>query len=286
MAPKFQRRAPTGPVSAAVPIAEVAALGGVSPDLPRLFEAEVDAIATDPDQPRTVFDEDALRSLADSIARHGLQQPILVRETADKGRFMLVAGERRLRAHRMLDRRTIPAILTTGRPEEIALIENVQRVDLDAVDLARGLQRLVDRHAYTQADVGALIGCTEAEVSRRLSVLRLPDDVLDDYRTRSQDVSRSVLIEIATLDDTDSQRRLWQTARDGLSVRELRARKKEGPAAPARRRTLSLTSIEQSLKRMAEEFDRMNEVRDQLPEGHRDRLRDLRRRIDALLGEG
>lgn len=285
MPPKFQRKAPAGPAGVAVGIAEVAALGGVSPDLPRLFEAEIDAIAVDPDQPRTVFDEAALQALAESIARHGLQQPVLVRETETKGRYGLVAGERRLRAHQILGRRTIPAIITTGKPEEIALIENVQRVDLDAVDLARGLQRLIDRHDYAQADVGALIGCTEAEVSRRLSVLRLSDDVLAEYRERAQDISRSVLIEIATLDDPARQRALWDQAKGGLTVRALRSAKKAEPEAASRRRPMSLKAVGLSLDRIAEEVERMHAIRSALQDEHRERLKALRTRIDAVLGQ-
>ena len=204
--------------------AETDRMFGLSGVLPRLIEVDLDAVETNPGQPRTVFDDESLRSLADSIARHGLQQPVLVQEGTEKGRYRLVAGERRLRAHRLLGRGTIAAIITKGRPEEIALIENVQRVDLDAIDLARGLSQLIEAHGYTQAEVAAAVGCSEAEVSKRLKVLRLPDDILADYRANPDAVSRSALVELAFVEDEAELRRLWQTARTGgLTVGAVRA---------------------------------------------------------------
>ncbi len=284
MPPKFQRntRANIHSDDDRPEAGETNALFGLSGTLPRLIEVDVDRISRNPGQPRTVFDEKALSALADSIVRVGLQQPILIRECPDKGHYVLVSGERRLRAHNMLGRKAISAIITQGRPEEVALIENLQRVDLDAVDLARGISRLLERHDYTQAAVGVLIGCTEAEVSRRLSVLRLPDDILAAYQMRAGEFSRSLLIEIAAVDDVSRQRALWQKARQGLTVRAIRAEKSEGgPGRP--RRILSLKEVSQHLSRMSEGVERMAVIRRQLHSEHRDQLRGLRCKIDALL---
>ncbi len=285
MAPRFKRdtRAQVqGPGAVREEAAETDRLFGLSGSLPRLVEADVARIAPNPDQPRTVFDEADLRALAASIERHGLQQPILVTAGGGPGEYRLVAGERRLRAHQMLGRATIPAIITQGRPEEIALIENVQRVDLDAVDLARSLERLMERHGFLMAEVGVMIGCVEAEVSRRLSVLRLPDDVLEDYRRDPARVSRSVLVEIATLDDPALVRSFWQRAKAGMTVRDLRVEKKAARASAPR--PLTARAMGQSLARIAGELDRLQEARGRLPEEHRDRLRAMRDRIDSLLG--
>ena len=292
MPPKFQRniRANIHSTGERTEVDETDALFGLSGTLPRLIEADVERILGNPEQPRTVFDEAALAGLADSIARVGLQQPILVREGPEKGQYVLVAGERRLRAHLILGRKTIPAIITQGRPEEVALIENVQRVDLDAVDMARGVLRLMERHGYSQASAAALMGCTEAEVSRRLSVLRLPNDILDEYRERAGDFSRSMLIEIATVEDVGEQRVLWQKARQGLTIRALRAEKKErsgggeGEARP-RPRPLSLKAVSQNLSRMSEEVERMMDIRRQLRPEQREQLVSLRRQIETLLAE-
>ncbi|WP_448205849.1 ParB/RepB/Spo0J family partition protein [Azospirillum sp. sgz302134] len=267
---------------AAAPAPETDRLFGLSGALPRLVEADVAAIETNPDQPRTVFDEGALRSLADSIERHGLQQPILVQETAQKGRYRLVAGERRLRAHQMLGRPTIAAIITKGKPEEIALIENVQRVDLDAVDLARGLTQLIDAHGYTQAEVAVAVGCSEAEVSKRLKVLDLPSDILAEYRENPDAVSRSALVELAFVGEEAEVRRLWQSARTGgltvQSVREARARKE--PSAPEPLRVLG-----KAINRIDKDLAAISAVGDALRAEHRERLRELRNRIDGMLGE-
>ena len=291
MPPKFQRntRANIHSVGERAEVDETDVLFGLSGTLPRLIEVDLDRILGNPEQPRTVFDETALAALANSIDRVGLQQPILVREGPEKGLYVLVAGERRLRAHHILGRKTIPAIITQGRPEEVALIENVQRVDLDAVDMARGVTRLMERHGYSQVAAAALMGCTEAEVSRRLSVLRLPNDILDEYRERAGEFSRSVLIEIATLDDVGEQRALWQKARQGLTIRALRVEKKgvaagEGASRPLSR-PLSLKMVTQNLNRMAGEVERMVDIRRQLRPEHREQLLSLRRQIDALLEE-
>lgn len=285
MPPKFQRqtaRILSGPADRPV-IDETDRLHGLSANFPRLIEVDIDRIRANPDQPRTSFDETALQALARSIDEHGLQQPVLVREDEVKGQYMLVAGERRLRAHRLLGRQTIFAVITAGRPEELALIENVQRVDLDAVDLARGLERLIAIHGYTQEAVGALLGIDRAEVNRRLSVLRLPEDMLEDYRRHMEAVSRSALFEIATLNDEDRQRELWEMAKAGLTVKKLRAEKKK--AVPERNTLTALRTVGQALLRMDRELLRAAEMREAWAPEHFDRLRELRRQIDALLGE-
>lgn len=253
---------------------------GLSGVLPRLIEADLAAIDTNPDQPRTVFDEDALRSLADSIARHGLQQPVLVQEAAEKGRYRLVAGERRLRAFRLLDRATIPAIITKGKPEEIALIENVQRVDLDAIDLARGLAQLIEAHGYTQVEVAAAVGCSEAEVSKRLKVLSLPDDILADYRANPDLVSRSALVELAFMDDIERARELWKSARTGgLTVSAVRAAR----PTPAKAAAEPLQLLGKAINRIDRDLDAISTVEAALQQEHRERLKRLRDRIDGLL---
>ena len=285
MPPKFQRntRAIVFGAGERSESVETDALFGLSGALPRLIEADVERILPNPEQPRTIFDPETLKTLADSIARVGLQQPILVCDGPEKGQYVLVAGERRLRAHVLLGRKTIPAIITQGQPEEVALIENVQRVDLDAVDLARGVSRLMDRHGYTQAAAGALIGCTEAEISRRLSVLRLPEAVLREYRERAGEISRSLLIEIAAVEEPARQLALWEKAKRGLTIRAIRDEKKE--ESGGRQRFLSLKAVGQNLRRMSQEIERMDEVRRQLQPEHRDQLRALRCKIDGLLGE-
>ncbi len=265
-------------------IGVVDGLAGVSGNFPRLIEVDVEAIRNNPDQPRTVFEPDALRALADSIASHGLQQPILVAELPERGAYRLVAGERRLLAHRMLGRPTIFAIITAGKPEEIAIIENVLREDLDAVDFARGLERLIDIHGYTHDALGALIGKDATVVTKSLAVLRLPADILVDYQAnRARRVSATVLREIAEVGEEAAQRRLWRKAADGLTVQQLRVAKK-AEAANTEVETLALRAAK-SVKLIAREVEALKAARAGLTDAHRDRLAELHAAIGRLLAE-
>lgn len=286
MPSKFQR-APRPALSVIPPAGtpETDRLFGLSGTLPRLVEADVARITPNPDQPRTVFDDGSLRSLADNIDKKGLLQPILVKTTEAPGDYMLVAGERRWRAFQLLGRTTIPAIITEGRAEEIALIENVQRVDLDAVDLARNVKHLMNTHGYRMLDIGAMLGCAEAEVSRRLSVLRLPSDILDDYRRNPSRVSRSAMAELATLDDPDRIRALWRQAVQGLTVKELRVEKKKTAPYALAAKPLTAHAVGKSLAKLTQDLARLEEARPVLKDEHRDHLRAIRTRIDAMLDE-
>jgi ParB family transcriptional regulator, chromosome partitioning protein len=284
MPPKLQRQTAkilTGPDNRPE-IGETNGLHGLSADFPHLIEIDLDRIQTNPDQPRTVFDEEGLRSLARSIDEHGLQQPILVKEET-KGHYRLVAGERRLRAHRLLGRPTIFAIVTRGDADEVALIENLQRVDLDAVDLARAIERMVERLGYTREAIGTLIGVDRAEVSRRLAVLRLPEDILTEYRQHSDAISRSLLVEIATVEDGELQRVLWNRACNGWTVRAVRDEKKARAKSTPDRSGTALRAIGQGLLRIDTELERMEKHRGALVSEHVEKLREARQRIDDLL---
>lgn len=131
-------------------------------------------------QPRQVFDEAALDELADSIANSGLLQPIVVRPIGD--RYEIIAGERRWRAAQRARLVEVPVIireLDDERALELAIVENVQREDLDAVDEARSYQRLLDDFGHTQATVAGLVGKSRPHVANLLRLLSLPRDVLE-----------------------------------------------------------------------------------------------------------
>ncbi|AWK84907.1 ParB/RepB/Spo0J family partition protein [Azospirillum thermophilum] len=264
------------------------ALFGLSADFPRLIEVDIDKVYRNPDQPRRHFDEEQLRELADSIERHGLKQPVLVQE-ADDGTYRLVAGERRLRACALAGRKTIFAIVTDGDPDELALIENIQRVDLDALELARAFARLIERHDYTHEELGQVIGRSQAEVTRTLSLLRLPDDILDEYEGRYRSVPKSILTEIAAVDDPALQRRLWDTIKDGGTVKALReAKRAGGDAARAERKPAPppVFRLVEAAQRIARDFAAVD-VRDL--RDHRKELTDSQweelRRLHALLDQ-
>lgn len=139
----------------------------------------LDAIYPNPEQPRSEFDEDSLRELADSILRHGVIQPIvLVPREEESGTYWLVAGERRCRASRLAGLLTIPAIVRESMERwlmaELALVENVQRENLNAMDAALAYQRLMEEYGYTQEDLATKTGKNQSSISRALQVLQAP----------------------------------------------------------------------------------------------------------------
>lgn len=137
-------------------------------------------IEPDKDQPRKDFDEQALSELADSIARHGLLQPIAVRAAAG-GAYKIIAGERRWRAARLAGLSEVPVVIkdvTDAEAMELALIENLQREDLDPVEEAMGYRQLMDRCELTQEQAAQKLGKSRSAVANSLRLLNLPDDVL------------------------------------------------------------------------------------------------------------
>ena len=137
-------------------------------------------IEPDKDQPRKDFDEQALSELADSIARHGLLQPIAVRAAAG-GAYKIIAGERRWRAARLAGLSEVPVVIkdvTDAEAMELALIENLQREDLDPVEEAMGYRQLMERCELTQEQTAQKIGKSRSGVANSLRLLNLPEDVL------------------------------------------------------------------------------------------------------------
>ncbi|MDQ5910642.1 MAG: ParB-like nuclease domain family [Pseudomonadota bacterium] len=196
-----------------------------SPDLPRIVEIDLDRLTPNPDQPRKWFDEAALQELAASIEKHGLIQPIIVKE-AEEDTFIVVAGERRYRAHKLLGRATIAAIITQGNRDEIALIENLQREDLNPIEAAEALALMMERHHYSQDDLGRTIGKNRVTVNELLRLNTLPQKIKEECRT-SDTLRKSVLIELARLDDESAQLQLWEEIKQGrpATVRAARERK-------------------------------------------------------------
>ncbi len=132
------------------------------------------------DQPRKIFDEDALAELADSIAKHGVIQPLLVRPMPD-GSYQLVAGERRWRASRMAGLTEVPVVIKELSDDEamaLALIENLQREDLNAIEEAQGIKALMDTLSLTQDEAAERVGKSRPTVANALRLLKLPDSVI------------------------------------------------------------------------------------------------------------
>lgn len=139
----------------------------------------IDLIDPNPYQPRKIFDPDKLADLAESIKKHGVLQPVLVRRKIN-GRYELIAGERRFRASKMAGMSSIPVNvrdLTDKESLEIALIENIQREDINAVETAWGYRKLMDEFSYTQDDLSRVIGKSRSAIANTLRLLSLPESI-------------------------------------------------------------------------------------------------------------
>ena len=149
------------------------------------MELPIDAISPNPNQPRTSFSPQALSELADSIAVHGILQPLTVRQSADG--WQLVSGERRLRAARLAGLDAVPCIVAQVDQEEssvLALVENLQRRDLDFLDEALALSQLTATYRMTQEEVARRLGKSQSAVANKLRLLRLSPDALTLLRSK------------------------------------------------------------------------------------------------------
>ena len=210
----------------AVPKNDAPALG---PDrLSSLSEIPIEWINTGPWQPRRVFAQDALAELADSIRQNGIVQPILVRPSPNRPtRFELIAGERRWRAAQLAQLHIVPAIVrdfTDAQAYEIALIENVQRADLSAIEEAQGYQKLLAHHDYTQEQLSEIIGKSRSHIANLLRLLTLPEKV--------QDMVMEGLLSMGQvrpiINHKDCMALARQIVKKGLSARQVEALVKKG----------------------------------------------------------
>lgn len=255
------------------------------------FEALIDQIEPQANQPRARFDESEISALAATMTERGQLQPILLRQhPTDSNRWIIVAGERRWRAARLIGWPTILAIEHEGDPEVISLIENLQRVDLTPVEEARGLQRLITGKHWTQSAAAEALGKSKAEVSAILRILTLPAAVLDGVLTSELDIPKNVLIELARIEVPSIRDQLVERARQGsLTIRAVRAAGSiiersvaEGMAAISPRRSADALSL-----KVLERFERgLHEARSAgraLGEAERSRLTRVRDEIEQLL---
>lgn len=147
----------------------------------RISILRISEIEPNPDQPRKNFDQDALAQLAGSISAHGLIQPIVVRPSKSEGYFEIVAGERRWRAAKMAGLSEVPVIqmdLDDKKAAQIALIENVQREDLNAIEEAEAYAALMDEHGMTQEELSGQVGKSRSAIANSIRLLDLPDSVI------------------------------------------------------------------------------------------------------------
>lgn len=201
----------------------------------------INEIIPNKEQPRKTFDQTALEELADSIRQHGVLQPLLVRPLPN-GAYQLVAGERRWRASRLAELKEVPVIikeLTDTEAMEIAIIENLQREDLNPIEEAEGLQTLIDKCGFTQEEVATSVGKSRPAITNALRLLKLPEDVRE--MTKKGDISAGHARALLSFDNQALMQEVAaKIVSDKLTVRDVeklakRPKTAETKKAPRRR---------------------------------------------------
>lgn len=185
-------------------------------------EIELDKIKVNPNQPRREFNEEALRELADSISEIGIIQPITLRQT-DDNLYQIIAGERRFRAAQLAELKTIPAYIRTADDEnvmEMALIENIQREDLNSVEIALAYQHLLDQYNLTQERLSERVGKNRATIANYLRLLKLPAEIQMGLQNKQIEMAHARAL--VSLSDAKLQVKLYrETIENGYSVRKV-----------------------------------------------------------------
>jgi len=285
MAPKPPRRS-----SALASILESAtdvgraAFGKAEANEMQLVMVDLDLIDPRPDQPRRHFDEEALQSLAESIKRFGLKQPVGLRQKPD-GRYTLVFGERRLRAHKIagLDRIS-GVVVTDGDLDELALVENIQREDLSPIETARALQRMIRDRGAEQKVVGAIMGLSPSKMSRYMAILELPDEILSEAETRS-DISMTALVEVARAADDSERELMWEAAKAHTSTRSLADSRTKATTRQPAARGGATNDTSQRIAKVMKVAEDLRQRRADLTDEDREAIRTLRNALSALLDD-
>jgi len=186
------------------------------------YEIKVGEIETNPFQPRSDMDEEALEQLASSVKEIGIIQPITVRKTDDQ-KYQLIAGERRLRASKLAGLETIPAFIRTADDQamlEMALIENIQREDLNAIEISLSYQRLIEECKLTQENLSGRVGKKRSTITNYLRLLKLPAEV--QLGIKNKKISMGHARAIISIDKPEKQLDIYQKITSkGLSVRQV-----------------------------------------------------------------
>ena len=187
-----------------------------------ISEVELSRIVPNPNQPRREFDEASLDELAASIRELGIIQPVSLRQTPD-GNYQIIAGERRYRAALRVGLDTIPAYIRTVEDEavmEMALIENIQREDLNAIEIALSFKTLIEQHNLTQEQLSERIGKKRTTIANYIRLLKLPAEVQIGLRDKQIDMGHARAL--LAIEDAADQLELYKAiVRDGLSVRKV-----------------------------------------------------------------
>ena len=220
-----------------------------------MAQIPIGQIVPNPSQPRTSFDEEALRELADSIRQLGIIQPITVRRDGTD-RYIIISGERRWRASRMAGLETLPAYVREADDENLhamALVENIQRQDLNAIEIALGMQRLIDECGLTQEQMADKVGKKRSTVSNYMRLLTLPDEV--QLALKEGLISMGHAKALAALPRQMQVKALKKCLRGGLSVRQTEELARKAAQAPAPATAPEEEEYPESYSRLVEQLE-------------------------------
>lgn len=194
----------------------------------------IEKVFPNPDQPRRTFDQDALDDLSNSIQEKGIIQPLIVRRQKNGDGYEIVAGERRWRAAQQAKLHSVPVVIrdfTDTEVLEVAIIENIQRADLNPIDEAAGYRQLMDRFGHTQEQVASALSKSRSYIANHLRLLTLPDDVAAWLRDGALSAGHAR----ALIGHPEASKLAKQIIQKGLSVRETERLVKKGDDAPKNR---------------------------------------------------
>lgn len=254
---------------------------------------EIAKIFANPNQPRRNFDEEALAELSDSIREHGVISPITLRKN-DDDTYMIIAGERRYRASKMAGLTTIPAYIRTAKDEQVmewALIENIQRDDLDAIEIALAYQKLMDDYQLTQEKMSERVGKKRATVANYLRLLKLPAEIQMGIQQKKIEMGHARAI--LSSKSAEEQLRLYKRIlAEGLSVRKVEELAAGAEAAGHQQPAAKVITDEQ--KRLQEELGKFFGTKVSIAANDKgkgkitinfadgEQLKDIMRKIDSL----
>ncbi len=218
---------------------------------------DIDLIAPNPHQPRTVFEPEALAELAESIKEHGVIQPLIVSrpDTPGGAPYQLIAGERRLLASRKAGLEKVPVIVKEASPQsllELALVENLQRQDLGALEEAFAFKRLADEFSLTQEAIATRVGRSRSSVTNSLRLLTLSEEI--QASLARGEITSGHARALLGIEDPEERRRAWVRIVEGhLNVRDAEALAKQGvkapkEPAPPKRRSADIAALEEQLR--------------------------------------
>lgn len=265
---------------------------GLFSDGQKIIECPIEKIKPNREQPRGQFEEEPLADLAQSIKENGIIQPLIVKES-DQGGYELIAGERRLRAAQIAGLIKVPAIVQKANPRqslELALVENIQRENLNCIEESKAYARLIDEYEYTQEDIARRVGKDRTTIANSLRLLKLPQDIKEDLVAGRLTMGHARTL--LNIENRDLQLELRNhIIKHQLSVREAEAlaQKFKGP-----RKILQIRKIQPQLEELTEELCRLFGTKVRLHQRANKKGRiviefynddDLNRIIDRLRGE-